>query len=275
MASPKNAARRRRGDAAKRERLAAKRTGRVVPQLEIAGAEDPRPEWAAHDACFTPEPVVAQGLQFLLAEGVVAKGCRVLDPCAGAGVFGKVVRRILEPTVLVGIEPRASEFPAVRRHYDVVAHAVAQSWCDASIDRQRFDLVITNPPWWCWTEIFWAAAGMLARGGVIAFLGPSSWGHSDESSEGADAFDRWTPAMQLRIRGRIAFNGGSATDNRKCSWWVWGKGENPTDWMTRTLPALPVCDRRWSIRPGTDPEFLTEHQADAAAIAERIVGGDP
>jgi hypothetical protein len=118
--------------------------------------------------------------------------------------------------------------------------------------------VIGNPPWWCWPEI-WRAAWELVgrRQGLVALLGPSTWGHSPEVSEGLDVFAEAAPILQLRVARRIAFNGGRGTDNRKCSAWVWRRGSSgrmENGWLACPLPDLGKDAYHWRVRPGTEDE---------------------
>lgn len=222
-------------------------------QLELGGMPDPRPRWAEYDACFTPPAVVEQLFVALRSIVDVPRRGRLLDPCAGAGVFGMVARRRLRAWEIVAVEPREEERAHLEQHYDTVVTGTAQAYGQAAHDSQFFDIVCTNPPWWCWGDIFDAVWPLVIEGGALALLGPSTWGHSDEASERIDVFERVTPAHQLRVRGRIAFNGSAGTDNRKCSWWLWrNDGVARDSWTTLTLPALPAEARRWTTRPGTE-----------------------
>jgi hypothetical protein len=228
-----------------------------MTQLLIGGVEDVRARWSAWEACFTPEAVVDQGLRWAEWHSLI-RISTVLDPCAGAGVFGKVARRLWPEAELLAFEPRCEESEHLQRHYDAVGLMTAQQGAVTQRD-ERFDLVTTNPPWGegeetqNWGDIFDAVWPLVAERGLLMLLGPSTWGHSDETSECARVFDEHVPAYQLRIRGRIAFNGGSSTDNRKCSWWVWCNDGVARDSTTMiTLPALPAEARRWNVRPGTE-----------------------
>jgi hypothetical protein len=229
-----------------------RRSGAVEEQGLLPGIEDERARWAEFDACFTPAPVVVQFIDTIPKLVRLPTRARTLDPSAGGGVFGKVIGEMRPDWHRTAVEPRDEEVPYLERNYDDYYVGTAQRFAE-SIVPEPFDLAAGNPPWWCWGDIFDAVWPLVIEGGALALLGPSTWGHSDESSECIDVFERVCPAYQLRVRGRIAFNGGSSTDNRKCSWWVWCNDGVARDSTTMiTLPALPPEARRWSVRPGTE-----------------------
>lgn len=234
---------------------------------QLAFVADERARWREHDACFTPRPVARQGVREVAIRAPVNEGMRVIDLGAGAGSIAAEVRANLRPSCLVAVEPRAEERCHLERHADIVEITTAQEYAAARADHVRltstdfrplgFDLAIGNPPWWCWPEIFRAGWSLLAPHGVLAFLGPSTWGHSDESSEGREIFDAFAPVLQLRVARRVAYNGGRGTDNRKCSWWVWRKGYSDLvsvskGWLAIPLPLLGPEDYHWRTRPGTE-----------------------
>lgn len=262
---------------------------KAAAQLEAApglpGVEaDPRPTWAAFSACFTPRAVVRQGLIRLLRCWPVRAGAVVVDLGAGGGVFGQVWRELeaegLVPRAyLVAVEPRESEAANLRRYYDEVqvldADAFAREWAERNPARP-VDLVIGNPPWDLFGQCIDCVWPLLAHGAILAMLGPSQWGHSDEGAERADLFDRIRPIAQWRVRGRIAFTGGAGHQS-KCSWWTFRRGVSdvptldgwppegmaearangllpgdPIPWPTLTLPQLTKPELTWRLRPGTD-----------------------
>jgi hypothetical protein len=255
------------------DRQRAKLQRRAAAQLEAAptlpGVEaDPRPTWAAFSACFTPRAVVRQGLirllgllrlRYHLPPGNVI---HVLDVGAGGGVFGQVWRELESegltlPAYLTALEPRESEAANLERFYDLVIVGEASGF--AALDL-RVDLVIANPPWDLWGECLDAVWPTLDTGAIVAFLGPSQWGHSDEAADRADLFDRCRPIAQWRVRGRIAFTGGAGHPT-KCSWWLFRRGvsdapscgpEDDLSWPTLTLPPLTPAERTWRLRPGTE-----------------------
>lgn len=235
-----------------------------MTQGDLLGDQPDRERWAAHDADFTPRGVVRQGL------GLVARlsgrpRLTMLDPCAGAGVFGMVAREVLPAAQRFGIEAREEEREHVARWYP---HGfVLGRFQDAgSPIAYGLDLIATNPPFDQWAELLAWALGRVAPGGFVLLLGLTTWGNSDEPSERADVMRKHRPLLEARIHGRIRFRTGTnpangkpyGTDSRKYSWWVWQRDavlsafEGLPTWHTTILPALPKADREWKVRPGTE-----------------------
>lgn len=240
-----------------RQRLRRRLTAQAELAPSLPGIADERLRWALHSACFTPRAVVRQGLERIRDRLPCCPRPWVLDVGAGGGVFGQVAREVFAPELLVAVEPREEERANLLRHYDQVHTMDADEFGVFAREHWAvFDLAPSNPPWDLWADCWLAQWPLVSPGGILAMLGPSTWGHSDEASEAIDLFEAEPPTEQWRIRGRIAFNGGTAVDNRKCSWWVWVKGW-PRDpdgaWRCLTLPMLSPADRCWRVRPGTEP----------------------
>lgn len=223
---------------------------------------DIRERWADHEAHFTPLAVALQGVEscarFLALEPDDA--LLIVDVGAGAGSIGMALRQVFPHATLVAVEPREEEVMHLRRHYDEVFVGTVEQFA-AVHPAARFDLAISNPRWSMWGDIFDATLPLVKDDRYVVMHGPSSWGHSDEPSEYARVFDEHLPIEQWRVRGRVAYNGGAATDNRKVSWWAWKRfaDEDPErerrrrhGWRCITLPALEAEARRWRVRPGTE-----------------------
>lgn len=206
---------------------------------------------------------------------------RVLCPCAGSGVYVRAVQALAPGADVVAIEPRRSAVESLVKFCPEVIHAairghgakeIAQSeGCEIVDfdDLQRlgpFDLVIDNPPF---TWLTGSQAGgrkdggrhlsfrpLLRRGGLLAFLGPSTYGHAESHQE---AMRAWTPTAQLRITGRPRFAGdeGGTAD---ISMWVWSATRGSVDgrgvargWTCRQLATDPAWLRWSSTVPGVEP----------------------
>lgn len=223
---------------------------------QLAFVADERARWAEHDACFTPRPVVRQVLERLRDRFPHLVGGRVVDLGAGAGVWCSEARAVLRPELVVAVEPRQEERDHLRRWAHQVHTMTAQEFAEfADGHGAVFDLVLGNPPWWCWPEIWTAGWDMLRPAGVLSFVGPSAWGHSHESGEGRQVFEEAAPLEQWRIARRVAYNGGRDTDNRKCSAWVWHRANSGTlanGWLAHQLPDMGPNAYHWTERPGTE-----------------------
>lgn len=246
----------------------------------------------AFEVGLTPEPVVEQFAEFLRRAyylhagrssfGIWRTPLAMLDPSAGAGVFGRVFGRVFpELRRVVGVEARPEEAPNLRRNY--TQHLVARfeaalpelrgmfpvpeepdPYVDDPIDpdaRTGFDLIATNPPF---SLIAPDADGRSWLDDLLSLLDDRGWLFLLLPS---DTFQRkdhewpWliekgthrVPRVVYRIPGRIAFLGGSSTDHRTYSWFGWEQGRSftaPQSWQTFTLPPLPPAAKRWRTRPG-------------------------
>jgi hypothetical protein len=230
--------------------------------FDPADVPDVRARWAEHEAHFLPLAVAEQGAwacrEFLTDE---RPGMRILDVGAGSGSIGIGLRKVFPNAMLVAVEPREEELPHLQRNYDEVFVGTIEDFA-ALQPRAQFDLIISNPRWSMWGDIFNASLPLATPAGFLVFHGPSTWGHSDESSEYVSVFDTLPPVEQWRVRGRVAYNGNSATDNRKVSWWAFRKPDLDSEtrratrrahgWRCLNLPVLDTDARRWRVRPGTE-----------------------
>jgi hypothetical protein len=245
----------------------------LTSQAHLFGGEgrtDSAEVLADHEADYTPTAVALQ-LFLALVEQVprVAYAARCLDPAAGSGVWGQVMRAVLDERARIdAIEPRASEVAGLTERH--IYTRVANDAFDASkLDPDdRYDVVATNPPFsafkagW-WLDLF--AAGRLHGEAVVAFLGLSQWGQTKAAEP---LLKRWSPTLQIRCGGRPHFRGAEdGSDSREYCLWVWINGgvKKPVrvGWWTAQLPVLPSELRTWSKSaiPGTYP-------IDLALIAE-------
>lgn len=238
-----------------------------------SGRSDATEVLADLEVDYTPVGVAVQLLLALVGNFTrLSIADAILDPSAGSGVWGRAVRAVYRyfeathPPTTYGSDIRASERANVRAAYDS-AHGLPFA---ELVDRDthlspcllpRFDAVITNPPFSAFESGWWLELlrrGLLADRGVVAFLGLSQWGQS----QAAEALLReWSPALQIRCGGRIAYRGNGKADAREYSLWVWstthGRCVGPARprWEVDQLPVLPTSLRRWNPEavPGTYP----------------------
>lgn len=251
--------------------------------MSLFGEDDAPPDrerWAEHSADFTPRPVIRQGgraaVEILqIASASVPRPRTIWDPCAGAGAFAAELRNLpaFAGARWVATEMRPEEEPHLRRHYDEVIIGDACEVTRLQIGAP-IDLTITNPAWsTTWPKVLRHAVELGSR--HVVFLGPISWGSSNEAAEALDVLRDIRPTALARIPGRIRFRTGInprtnarySADNRKCGWWMFdvlsppplvqiaaedGSSQLCPRWDDIVLPELPKGDREWSVRPGTE-----------------------
>jgi predicted RNA methylase len=208
---------------------------------------------------YTPTAAALMWTISLIREIQLKKYIRMLDPAAGSGVFGRVARAVWGERVhTTGIDVRPSERENLAAAYD---ESQISDFHKARL-RGPFDLVLTNPPFMAFAEAWWEfllSRHLLAENAVIAFVGLSQWG---QTRRAWPQIQRWTPAEQHRIGGRLSFRGGAAADQREYSLWIWRKGHHTRGaWRTLQLPPLPRELAKWTDPPGlhpVEPALLTQ-----------------
>jgi hypothetical protein len=205
---------------------------------------------------YTPTGAALMWTISLVREIQLKPFIRMLDPAAGSGVFGRIARAVWGERVhTTGIDVRPSERENLAAAYD------ESQICDfhkADL-RGPFDLVLTNPPFRAFAEAWWEflrSRHLLAEGAVIAFVGLSQWG---QTRRAWPQIQRWTPAEQHRMGGRLCFRGVTARgraahDQREYSLYIWRKGHHTRGaWRTLQLPPLPRELAKWTDPPGLHP----------------------
>ncbi len=82
------------------------------------------------------------------------------------------------------------------------------------------------------------------------------------SKDAQQLFDgEFRPTRQLRIPFAIQYRTGinprsgkpyTSGDQRSYSWWLWERGQHRGPTVVEDLEPLPLDDRRWVVRPGTE-----------------------
>lgn len=200
---------------------------------------------------YTPTPVIYQGLQALKLILGLKTPKTILDPSAGSGGFGVVIPKVFPGSFTKGIEMREEEVWWVSRNYD--KYEISRF----EVQKTKYNLVVTNPPFDSWTEFFHKSWESLSERGFMGFIGLTSWG--SRSTEGVALFQKYCPVLQMRIPGTIGYRGkGKGTDIRDYCWWVWKKCKHPWDekmWISINLPRLEAKDRTWVIPPGKESGY--------------------
>lgn len=235
-----------------------------------------------HSADFTPRAVAAQALHRLLATSRPPR--RILDVCAGAGVYASEARRIAHELGIsvhvTAIELREEERRYLEHNADL---ALIGDW-SLALDLEPFDLIVGNPAFPIWPLALPGLLRCLTPGGLICALFHNGLGQralvSPDEDEGQDfepfeLLDEHPPIAQWRIRGPIRFrskdqinpktNKPYGVDIRDYSHWLWAgyplqgmrhdmrmTSASGLGWFTCDLPRLPSESLRWTVRPGTE-----------------------
>lgn len=145
-------------------------------------------------------------------------GAVVLDPGAGTGVWGRVVRATWSGCRLIGVDlPCVAPAP----EYDTWVSDDFIAW-----SRQQpgawVDVVVGNPPYGDMAERFvWSSLHLLKAGGRLVFLLPLEF--LGGQARGAGLYREAPPMRVLVSSRRIDFVGGSG-DMRTHAIYTWRKG---------------------------------------------------
>lgn len=253
----------------------------------------------------TPRAVVEQCLRAVLSGWTHAcptkSEChepllRVLDLCAGYGVWSMVLRQLAAlmgfAVHITAVEIRQECRPSLLRHCDTVHIVDAATWAQT---RDRYDFVVGNPPFsfpdkranreqvrpGVWTigksrlrafELLVAGCRQLLAGqdSRLALFVPGDW--LGRSRPLAKLAQEHKPIMVLDQALPVAFGADHKTDTRVYCMMVWGHVSTPArPCELTTLPLLDPEQLRWDgdTIPGTEDASLlvnimnTEESEDA------------
>lgn len=140
-----------------RERIRMPRRGQY-----IAHSESERPNHFYPTPTETiPGLLSCGGVAFILAKPFV----RILDPGAGDGAWGRVIKQANPSAYIVGVE---------KYDYAVVPDCYDEWYKEDFVTEYRpdkpFDLIVGNPPFKLATEFICKAYSILSHGGLLSFL---------------------------------------------------------------------------------------------------------
>jgi hypothetical protein len=248
----------------------------TIPTAHEQAADD-----RDHELDRTPRGVVRQALARLLSVGwsthegrhgvnvdgrrVWSEGggqpLRVLDWCAGSGVWASEVRAWAVthgiPVHITGVELREAERANLDRWCDEVrighwAGALANPGC--ADEPCCFNLVVGNPAF----SLMLAGLPLLLEHASAAIVL-----HTTETLQrteaGAALAASHPPTRELGIPGSVRYRGaGTGADQRiySVSSWVRGARSDGLGWPREVLPLLPPAERGWVEPPGGERVVL-------------------
>lgn len=198
-----------------------------------------------HEADFTPYPIARQCVGALAGIGVAKNVRRVVDPCAGAGVWCQAARAEWSDAFVHGVELRAEE----REHLEQNADACTIGDF-LSVRVPHCDLVITNPPFSLFESV--VDKGLRIARWVCLYAPIDIVLRAKDRAAWLRRNAEYMVAM-LVTPGPIGFRGpGTSSDFRAYGLWVFSSSSTGDHrWGTVLLPMLEGHERKWLTRPGT------------------------
>lgn len=223
----------------------------------------------------TPRPVIGQLIEVALDElaelGMLPRPLVAFDGWAGAGPWSSQLRLAMVkrglPLHITAADINPAERVYMRRWADVAIIADVRRVLAA----HSFDLIVANPAFSHVTPDFqnrdpdrWppeqTPVPLMLRSAPAALI----LHRHDVLCRGAGGqwlAEHYPPARVWDIAGPVFFRGPGlnpengkpwAADQYSYSGYLWVRGHRGP-WAHSVLPALPVEDRRWTIRPGAEP----------------------
>jgi len=163
---------------------------------------------------------------------------RVLEPAAGDGAILRVLAEAgVTRDQMWAVEIRSEEEDGLRDLAGYVCPEDFMRWATRIGHAERFDLIITNPPFSLGTEFVEAAMPLLAPGGQLAILNRLSF--MSGAARGRRIWDRW-PCDVYVLRRRASFVASGKIDTWDYAWFVWTRGSTrPGTWCSIDFAAEP------------------------------------
>ena len=147
----------------------------------------------------------------------------VLDPGAGAGVYGRAVRQQYPKAFIVGAELRG-----------IMGTPCYNTWYRGDVltltPRPAFDLVIGNPPYGIAEDLVRFGLASLIPGGQLIFLLRLAFLEGQARGEGL--WQEFPPRLVGVLSKRPSFTGNSKTDSTAYAYFCWEKGYAGTTELT-------------------------------------------
>lgn len=161
-----------------------------------------------HDHYPTPRATIET---YLAAHPLPSSAPHVLDPGAGSGVWGEVVRAHYPDAHITGVELRSVPANAA---YNVWGTADYLEWERSPVavptGLYGYDVIIGNPPYKYAEEFIWHSATLAAPGGEIIFLLRLAFLASQRRYKSMFTA-RYNPARVTVLSNRPSFTGDGKT----------------------------------------------------------------
>jgi len=178
----------------------------------IIQSKKPLPARREHDYYPTPAPFAEAGLS-LLPDGFAPRS--ILDPGAGAGVWGNVARARWPKAMITGVELRDEPHPEA---YNGWVNMDFRLWMEAGI---TYDLVMGNPPYKYAEEFVRESLVRLTHRGWLVFMLRLAF---LESRKRLRLWADSPPVTVAVCANRPSFTGDRKTNATAFAFFVWQQG---------------------------------------------------
>jgi hypothetical protein len=210
---------------------------------------------------YTPRPIVEQVVDWM-SEAIfsISPPKRILDPCAGRGVWAAAAKEVWPDAHVTAIEPRKEEEKALSQVADRV---IVDLFRPEQLAREeKFDLILSNPPFELaqrFVELIYRFGLLRApqvdanrpdNGGALCLLLPNDYGQRAVKTNAH--IHVFPPAFQLRVPGPISFDDSGNAGPQSYSHFLWTAGHQFDHRICLDLPLLAPEFRRHPKKKGSN-----------------------
>jgi len=169
-----------------------------------------------YDTYYTPENVIHNFLDNYTLPN--RKDINILDPSAGKGSFGKVIREKEYENNLTAMEIRKEEEKLLQEHHDNV---IIDNFINAEVN-DKYNIVIGNPPFSYALDFVKKSFDIVSSDGIIIFLLRTAF------LESKSRYDFWQkhPLSKLYVLSKRPSFDNKGTDSCSYSFFIWEMGSN-------------------------------------------------
>lgn len=186
---------------------------------------------------------------------------RILDVCAGAGVWSMEARRLFPSAHITAVEIRPEERKWLEQWCDEV---IIADIANAGLQLGLYDAIVGNPPFSL--PVDGASRKSRARAMEVLVVGmrerlrsddarvglyvPQSWWQ--RSTRAVDIAAEHKPAEQFNVPLPIQHRPNKQADQLAYAFYTWSRRDTIGMWKACDLPRLEPEARRWTVVPGTN-----------------------